>query len=109
MPATAAASRARSGDRLATARSSAFAARAKAGSRRSLILATPRMPQRTLVALVGMVRSSVVRGPLSVDRKFTLTVQCLRCPGHGQRTTDNGPRTNTMCLLALFFRVVEDA
>src|SRR5437667_107807 len=46
MPADFAAALARSASRLAMAANSAFSAAAKAGSRRSLILATPRMPQR---------------------------------------------------------------
>jgi hypothetical protein len=54
-----AAARALSSDRLAMPRSSALLARPKEGSSRSLILATPRMPQRTF--RVAMFRASMIK------------------------------------------------
>src|SRR5579871_6252602 len=98
-----AAAPARSGERLAMARRSAWAARRKAGSRRSLIRATPRMPQRS-VALVGMGLSRLGRAGRDRSRKTPgTTVQYRRW---GNQWQGEGPG---MCLLALGFRVVEDA
>src|ERR1043165_2565359 len=53
MPVSFAALCALAGDRLAMATRSALAAFANAGNSRSLILATPRMPQRSLVIMLG--------------------------------------------------------
>src|SRR5215470_331988 len=66
MPAAAAAACARSSDRLAMASTSACVDRAKAGTTRLLLFATPRMPQRNPAVVDGMTNlhfQRVVRGP----------------------------------------------
>src|SRR5438094_472973 len=131
MPAAWAAAWAFSRERLAMARSSAFSAWAKAGSKRWLIFAAPRIPQRTFV-VVAMLRTpgprcGTVRRPCHNRGLWhgLLTVPparpqvSLRSPArpnslyNGLRwlTTDHESRTtdNLMCLVAVLFRVVEDA
>src|SRR5579884_2903670 len=61
MPAAAAAACARSAERLAMARSSAWAHLRKAGKRRSLMWATPRTPQRSLSVGMGRLAGLGIR------------------------------------------------
>src|SRR2546425_423394 len=88
MPAAVAAARARSRERLAMARRSALAARAKPGSRRSLILDTPSMPQAggtwfgvnergVLVAVTNRLKSQPPPQPRS---RGLLARDLLACP-----------------------------
>src|SRR5712691_2028599 len=110
MPAAAAAARAFSGERLAMARSSAFAARAKAGSKRSLIFATPRIPQRIFRSGPAMRRPPRCSFPVPL----TPIGAWSRVEGHctvraGRQPQAPEQRRTEMCLLALFFRAVEDA
>src|SRR5262245_58690455 len=92
MPAARAAASARLRSRLAMAARLACCVRANDGIRRSLILATPRMPKRTLSVLIG------------VDRK--------------RETGDSGvallslyglAEQKVMCLVVLLYRVSRDA
>src|SRR4051794_8734693 len=120
MPRAAAAARARSGERLATARTSACADRANAGSRRSLIRATPRIPQRSLPVVGVMGLSSLAarvdssspgggKSPRSLYNEagpLTTTGEAGTTPGEAGAGEDGRA---IMCLLALFYRVVEDA
>src|SRR5262249_12732785 len=94
MLAARAATAARSRERLAMAHSSARRALAKAGTSRSLILATPRMPQHSLSVVMVIVRAA--RGGGS--------------SAHCTMPTDvRLEKERLMCLLAVFFRVAEDA
>src|SRR5579871_3460929 len=95
-----AAARARSRSRLATARNSARGAKRNAGSRRWLIFATPRIPQHSFG------NRAMVRRPRSRVSSESLY-------NTGMALTRTGPsayaENAVMCLLALFFRAVDDA
>src|SRR5579883_2199746 len=101
MPAERAAPCALAASRLAMATRSARVAARKPGRRRLLILATPRMPQRSFAVGAMVLGSSRER---------------FRVPGSlynsRSRLTRTGPKLiagdTRMCLLALFFHAVDD-
>src|SRR5256885_46869 len=106
MPAADAAALARSGERLAMATNSAFAAAAKPGSRRSLILAVPRMPQRILLMVgyrlsgFGYRNTAYVvvfarPGGESRDRPCIPTASACAAPGRPSRSLHPAPVTQT--------------
>src|SRR3954468_7833202 len=126
MPAWAAAARDRSRSRLAMARRSARVALRKPGISRSLMFATPRMPQRSLVGwLTGRVRLDEV-GRVRVQCRWRFDQRAPRWPQvvgrifqsvffllvEGEEDGLENPAYDKewpMCRLAILYRVCDDA